>query len=172
MFVIGITGLARSGKDTVAGYISKKYGFQMLVLSRDTLDPELRKRGLPVTKETEAMLGDELRQKYGRDVLSRRILEKAKTDKIVVVGFRTPEEAEYIKNRVDKFHLIEVFAPKEIRVERKSKEDFKDFFKRDSLDIKRKGLARVLEMTTLKINNDSTLQELHKRVDRVMGKLL
>ncbi|MBS3060126.1 MAG: AAA family ATPase [DPANN group archaeon] len=47
--IIGLTGLALSGKDQVAKHLQDKYGYRMLVFS-DELKNEVEAKGLEMTK--------------------------------------------------------------------------------------------------------------------------
>ena len=56
MQVIALTGLPRSGKDTAAKYLAKKYGFTHFDFYRHVLVPELKTLGLKVSKENATRL--------------------------------------------------------------------------------------------------------------------
>ena len=73
MKAISFTGLARSGKDTAADYIVEKYGFHKLVMS-DKLAEELQKQGKEDTKMNRSLKAKELRERFGDDVLARRVV--------------------------------------------------------------------------------------------------
>ena len=95
--VIGLTGLAGSGKGEVASYLFKKHNFSKFVFS-DILREEAEKRGLLKNKSYEqskkvlSILGRELREKSGKmEVLAEMLVEKIKSDNlenVVVDGFR------------------------------------------------------------------------------------
>ncbi len=166
MKVIGVCGLARSGKDTVADYIEEKYGFRKFVMS-DVLRDELVRRGRDVSKRTMLELGNELRDARGRDVVAQMIYERCHdSGNVSVVGFRSPAEVEFFKRNADEFFLIDVCAPKDSRVVRAHGGE--DVASRDSDDILKKGLDGVFSMANVSIDNDSTLDELHLRVDKMM----
>ena len=172
--IIGLAGLARCGKDEAANYLEEKYGFEKLVFS-DILAEKLKKRGMENTKMNQSIVGDELRKEFGNAVLASRLLEKIDKDKnYVIVGFRSPEEVDYIRNEVMKFYLVEIYAEKSVRFTRKTKEDpqsITEFFERDQRDMKNKGLDIVLRMADFKIINEGNLDDLKKDVDDFMKKI-
>lgn len=171
--VLGITGLAGAGKDTAAEYLRENYGFKWLNFS-DILVEEAKKRGLKTNKINLSKLGNEYREEYGKAGLAVKIMEEIKSSgnsKFVVTGFRSPEEVEYIKNRVNSFMLIEMRTKKELRWRRRKESDpqtKKEFFKRDKEDIKKKGLGKVLKMSDQVIKNNSTRESLYKILEELL----
>lgn len=170
--VLGITGLASSGKDTVAKYLKDKYKFEWLNFS-DILIEEAKKKKLKPDKMNLSKIGDEYRKKHGMGGLAIAILqkiEKSKSENFVVTGFRSPEEVDYIRNNVDNFDLIEIRTDPNKRWERKKDSDPQnedEFFERDRRDKEMKGLGKVIEMADEVIENDSNFQELYKRIDKL-----
>ncbi|HLD81412.1 MAG TPA: hypothetical protein VJA40_05415, partial [archaeon] len=67
--IVGITGFARAGKDTIANEFVARHGFKKFDMS-SLLGEELEKRGLPRTKEQMSRLGDVLRKKHGPSVMA------------------------------------------------------------------------------------------------------
>jgi len=168
MKIIGVCGLARSGKDTVADYIESKYGFQKYVMS-DVLRDELVKCNRDVSKRTMLELGNELREAKGLDIVAQMIYERCHdSGKVSIVGFRSPAEVEFFERNADEFFLIEVRAPKSSRITRADALGIDDVSSRDYDDVINKGLDGVFSMASATINNDSTPDELHLRVDKVM----
>lgn len=174
--VLGITGLASSGKDTVAKYLKDKYNFEWLNFS-DILVDEAKKKKLEPNKMNLSKIGDEYRKKHGMGGLAIAILkkiEKSKNNNFVVTGFRSPEEVDYIRNNVDNFELIEVRTNPEKRWKRKKESDpqsEEEFFERDRRDKEMKGLGKVIELTDDIIENDSTFQDLYRRVDKLKDRV-
>ena len=70
-----LTGLVKSGKDTVANYLVMKYGFSKYVFS-DVIVEEIMKRGIPNTKMNQSVVGDELREQEGMDAIAKRLVKK------------------------------------------------------------------------------------------------
>lgn len=169
MIVLAITGLARSGKDTAAKYISEKYGFKWFDFSRDVLLDELKRRKQPLTKENMSSLGDELRKKYGQDALAQKLAEKIKksgASKVVASGVRSPEEAECLKKNAERFVLVKIAADTKKRIKRSGNAKL---MARDEQDIKGKGMSKVLEMADINIENNGTVEELYQKIDKFMA---
>ncbi len=173
--IIGLTGLARSGKDTVANYLEKKYGFKHLDFARDALFAEAEKRGIEKDKISLSILGDELRQEQGRAVLAKIINSKIKENEdYVITGFRSPEEVDMIRNEHLNFVLIEINASPATRFKRRNEKDPDNeelFNARDKRDIHNKGLGDVLKMADYKMQNQGTLEELYELIDALMEKI-
>lgn len=173
--IIGLTGYARSGKDTVASMIAEKYNFKMFTFS-DLLKTELMKQGRPVTKDEMSKYGDMLRAEYGPEIMAEKMWEKARRfPRVVLSGFRTPEEVKRMRYEADKFFLVFVDAPPRIRFARRKKLDqlgWDDFFYRDKRDIEKKGLDKVVELANFTLRNNGSLRLLEKRVEELMEKIL
>jgi len=175
--VLGITGLANAGKDTVAKYLKDKYEFDWFNFS-DILVDEAKRKKIEPTKMNLSKLGDEYRKKHGMGGLAIGILEKinkSKKDKFVVTGFRSPEEVDYIRNNVDEFILIEVFTEPQIRWKRRKESDPKtedEFFDRDRRDKELKGLGKVIDLADDVIKNNSDFDKLYKQVDNIVNAIV
>lgn len=172
--IIGLTGLASSGKDTVAEYLKEKYGFSVLVFS-NVLVEEAKKRGIEPTKMNLSILGDELRATLGNAALAKKLLEEIDPEKdYVISGFRSPEEVYAIQNEVIDFFLVLVDTDKATRFKRRRPDDpqtEKEFFERDERDIKNKGMGKVMEMADYVLPNNGSLEELHKKIDEMLAKV-
>lgn len=167
LFLLALTGLARSGKDTAAKYISRKYGFYWLDMSRDVLKAELAERKIEPTKENLSLVGDSLRKVYGNDIVAQKIIgiirEKG-LEKAIVSGVRSPEEAKYLEKSAGTFYLFSITANTERRIERGGN----TAISRDERDISNKGLSKVLEMADATIENNGTLDDFYRKIDKEM----
>jgi len=175
--IIGLTGLARSGKDVIAEYICDKYNFKHLDFARDALFAKADEKGIDKTdKMALSVFGDELRVEGGKGVLAKIISKKMDDESdYVITGFRSPEEVDFIRNECeDEFWLVEIFADKLYRFERRKENDqqnMDDFFARDTRDIHNKGLGEVLKIADFKLENEGTLEELFEKTDDLMKRL-
>jgi len=170
--IIGITGPARCGKDEVAKYLSEKYNYEYFDFSTHTIIPEVKKRGLEFTKENTTQTAKAMREEFGRNFTGERMFELVKgKNNVVIAGFRIIEEVNTFK---ENFILILVSASPEIRYQReltKRQISKEDFLKRDNFDLKNFGMQQVFDAADYKIDNSSTIDELHKSVDILMEKL-
>ena len=114
--LIGLTGRNAAGKGEVARYLAKK-SFYYYSLS-DVIRDEIRSRGLPLTRECLILIGNELRQRYGAQVLAERVLAKIEDDKHYIIdSIRNPSEVNAFR-AAKHFRLIRVEAPLEVRFQR------------------------------------------------------
>ena len=174
--IIGVTGDYASGKDTVAEIIIKSE-FHHISLS-DILRAELNKQEKEVTRDTLTKFGNKLRQQKGADILAKRALAKIKEGDYVITSIRTPAEVELLQTRED-FILIKVISPDEIRLNRiikrnreKDPKTIKELRKKEARENTHnkysQQLNKVANMATKEIINDSTLEELDKRVKELL----
>jgi len=117
---IGIVGQIAVGKGVLVEYLLKKLGFVSFSLS-SILHEELKKKNVKeFTRKTLQDMGDELRKKYGDDVLARKaivLLKKHGKNHVVIEGIRNPGEIEFLKKNPN-FILIGVKANRELRFKR------------------------------------------------------
>lgn len=175
MIVIAVTGLARSGKDSLAEYLVKKYGFKRFDFFADIVVPLMQEKGIQPTKANAALTGNQMREKHGKGVFGKTMAKKIRgCEKVVITGVRSMEEIPPIKENSSKFLLIGVKAQEEKRFLRRSEKDPAKktaFFERDETDVKNKGLGKVLSHADTIIENNSTLNDFYKAIDEVMRNL-
>ncbi|NOQ56299.1 MAG: AAA family ATPase [Nanohaloarchaea archaeon] len=166
--IIGITGLARAGKDTAAEYIADRYNFKVFTMS-DTLKGECMRRNLEITKDNLSHIGDAMRKEFGNDIVAVKTIEKAKNfPRSIITGVRSPEETDLFRQKSSHFVLLSVTSEKDTRFKRRSERDPQTetvFFARDERDMENKGLGDVLEMTDYDIENNGDFDELHTKID-------
>jgi len=116
--IVGLAGFIGSGKSTVAEFLIKK-GFQHLRFS-DPIETEIKKRKLPLKRAVYQDIGDEWREKFGLDYISKLLLaeaEKSTETHFVVDGFRNPGELPPFKSYPG-FLLVGIYADQQLRFER------------------------------------------------------
>jgi len=179
--ILGITGTFASGKDAVGEYLEKK-GFEHYSTG-DEVFAIAQEKGIEPTRDNLRELANKLRDKYGPEYLSRRIMEnKVKTDKVVVAGLRQPGEIKYLQKFPD-FYLIAVDAPVELRFKRMRKRarpgdpktiDAMIEKERKEMESKSKNAQKIHEcmmMADYKIINDGTFEQLNKKVDAILDEI-
>ncbi len=181
---IGLTGLAGSGKSTVAKYLKEKYEYEFLVLS-DVLKAEAAVRGLLLGKSMEeqklalSKLGDEWRKETGKEeIVAEKLIEiikQRKLQKVVIDGFRSPAEVELFKKNFEKFYLIYISTDFEMRFNRRLMDDPAaekgQMLERDRGDIEKKGLQNVIDTADFILDNNGTLKDLQHNIDVIVGAL-
>lgn len=147
--IVGITGAFGSGKSTAAEFFKSK-GFRKIALS-SFLEEEAKKRGYKkITRKILQDIGNEWREKFGRGILVKKILEQSqnnKTDKIVIDGIRSIGEIEELRKE-KKFILLAIVANRKVRFER-----VKKIKRRESLTSE---LFNKLDMRDLGIGEKAT----------------
>jgi len=179
--IIGLTGENCAGKGTVAEYLQKK-SFYYTSLS-DIIREELKAEGKGLTRQNLIEKGNELREKFGPGILAKKTVLKIQKDKNYVIdSIRSPLEVEELK-KLKGFVLIHVTAPQEIRFERmKSRgreedpntiETFKEIEKLEleNEEKTKQNLIGAFEHANKKLVNDSDLQELYDKIDKILGEV-
>lgn len=173
--LIGLTGTNGAGKGEVAEYFKKK-GYRYFSLS-DLIREELRRRRKKPTRNNLIELGNKLREKFGADVLARRVMKKVK-GKAVIDSIRNPREVEYLRKK-ENFILLAVDAPAEMRYERvkkrgrdESASSLQEFIKKEEEEMAGgeigQQLRQCLEMADRTIINDSSLKDLHRKLEELL----
>jgi dCMP deaminase len=179
--LIGLTGRNAAGKGEVARYLQKK-SFYYYSLS-DVIRDEIRSRDLQPTRELLITVGNELRQRYGANILAERILAKVEDDKHYVIdSIRNPAEVNAFRS-AKHFKLIRIEAPVEIRFQRILKRhresdprtlaEFVELENREAEgDDTSQNLVKVELMADHALVNDGTLEQVYPQVDELLLKLL
>jgi len=185
LLVVGLTGLASSGKGEVSKYLTSKYNFKKLVFS-DVVREEAKKRGLLKDKTYEeekyvlSKLGETLRKGSGKwDILAEKLVEKIKKgefEKTVVDGFRSVEEVNLFRREFEKFYLIYINTDEKTRFLRRKAEDatatIENLRKRDQENIEIIGLGNVIKMADFTIDNLGSLEDLNKQLDKILKTII
>ncbi len=179
--IIGLTGRNASGKTEVALYLQKR-GFHYYSLS-DAIRDEIRHRGQDITREVLITVGNELRTQFGPGILAQRLLEQFRRESCYVVdSIRNPAEVEALRGRKD-FLLLAVKADQIVRFQRsclrgregatQSFEQFADEEARelDSNDPASQQLIATERMADIVVQNNSSLEDLHSAMDKLMARL-
>lgn len=117
--IIGITGAFGSGKSTAANFLESK-GLKKVILS-SFLEEEAKKRGKErITRRILQDIGNEWREKYGKDILAKKTIEflrKEKLQNTVIDGIRNLGEIEEFRKNGE-FTLVAIVANRKVRFER------------------------------------------------------
>lgn len=184
LLVLGLTGPNAAGKSEVCKYLVSK-GFYSTSLSDILREIAKKEKILPI-RENLIKLGNQLRQKYGSGVLAKRLcakIKKSRYNKIVVDSIRNIGEIKELrKNFKNRFFLIYITAPKKLRfkflLKRARQGDpktYKEFLEVEKKEISNKSthqqLHKCKELRDFMINNESTLNELYKKIDEILEKI-
>ena len=179
MKVVSIVGMAGSGKSEVAamfrgsGFTTVRFG--------DITDEEISKRGLELNEKNEHFIREQLREEYGMDAyakLNLKSIEDAHQNaEVVIDGLYSWAEYEFLKNRYgEDFYVVAVFAPPAKRHERLATRKLRrltleDAISRDKEEIIQIDKGGPIAMADFTILNESSLADMKKEVERIIGKL-
>ena len=107
MIIIGITGTLGAGKGTIVDYFVKEKGF-FHYSSREFITKEIKKRGLPVNRDTMTEVANDLRAKYGTGYIAEELYKEAKKSgkNSIIESIRTTGEIDILKKHENFQHLI------------------------------------------------------------------
>ena len=181
--VIGLVGPIASGKDLVLKVLEKR-GVKAFFLG-DRAREEADRRRLPCDRSILQDIGNELRKKFGNEVLIRQTEElfDGSEEKIVIDGIRNPGEIAYLQKKYNAL-IIGVDSPIESRREfafkrsgdadPKTAEEFELVEKRDrglGEDSHGQQVEKCLALLDIVIENNSTKQEFIKKIKTTLKKL-
>jgi dephospho-CoA kinase len=178
--ILGITGTNGAGKGTVVGILKKK-GFSHLSV-REFLSEEIKKRNLPLNRDSMFSVANELRAKHSPSYIVERLYEKAEGN-CIIESVRTPGEVFALKKK-GSFLLISVDADPKIRYERIIKrgsvtdnlsfEEFVEDEQREmsSDDPAKQNISKCLELADFKLINNSSKKLLEKQVEKIIEQIL
>jgi len=174
--LIGLTGTNGAGKGEAAAYFRAK-GYAYFSLS-DVVREELRARGEPESRDSLIRTGNELRRRFGPDVLARRTMAKvAAGERAVIDSIRNLAEIGTLR-RAEGFVLLAIDAPVEVRFARvalrgrdESAGDLEGFRRKEEEEraggAKEQQLKACLAAADRVIVNDGTIPEFHRKLEEV-----
>lgn len=178
-FCVGLTGQLASGKGVVAEILEKEWGFSYYSLSHRVREVAEARKIINIWREILQDIGDEMRQKFGGDILAKLTAGLAfvhGNDWVVIDSIRNPAEVEFLKKHPH-FVLIGVTAPREKRFiwmcERKRPSDpttWEEFVAIDTRDLGvgegalGQQVGKCLKMADIIITNDGSLKELRRSI--------
>ncbi|QOT13711.1 adenylate kinase (plasmid) [Paenibacillus sp. JNUCC32] len=171
-----ITGEMRSGKDAVAEYMARKFGYTRFAFG-DELKRDFHRRYPEVPREPKPRAGYQfhgqfMREQIDEDIwVNRCLAEIARTShnyagftfRAVISDLRQPNEFQACK--LQGFVIIRVTAPEALRIDRAIKSG--DTFNLRDLTHDTESHARRFDVD-YEIVNDGTLAELYAKVDEVV----
>lgn len=175
--IICLVGMPGAGKGEV-GKILEQERILVVVMS-SVVREEVKKRGLELNIKNLDNVAADVRNKFGKDIVAKRVAEKVKkikSDIVCVDGFRNIEEIDILKN-VGGVVIVSVKAPEKTRFERLIKrgenrdpKNIEEFKWREEKQI-RLGLEKVVEMADYEIVNDGSLEDLKNKVKELLANI-
>ncbi len=183
MLIIGITGTLGAGKGTIVEHL-KKLGFDHYSV-RQFLMEEIKKRGLPVNRETMTDVANELRKNHHPAYIIEQLynIARRKGNNAVIESIRTPGEIYFLKKK-ENFYLFAVDADPHLRYrrikQRASETDsvsFETFLANEeremhTADPNKQNLSKCIELADYTFDNNGTIAELNRQVDKAIEEIL
>ncbi|OPZ11881.1 MAG: hypothetical protein BWZ10_02150 [candidate division BRC1 bacterium ADurb.BinA364] len=179
--IVGVTGLFCAGKDTFAAMLEKR-SFAHISLS-DMIRDEILRRGQEITHERTVAVGNELRRRFGPNVLAEMALRRLEpTMNTVVTSIRNPGEVAALRRAPD-FAMVFIDAAPQARFERSARRgragDFRDWgafeaAEREQMasdDPAAQQLAACRDLADLRLSNDSTLEEFEAKTVEALQRI-
>lgn len=177
--IIGVTGFLASGKGVFSNILKQK-GFIVYSCS-DEIREECKKRNIELTRDNLQKIGNDLREKYGSNILAKRLVERIKQiglDKnFVIESIRTPAEIQELKS-LPNFVLVFIDADSKTRYERakqrlREKEHISSYGEfleserkeMESGDPNSQQLLKCKELSNFTIDNNGTLEDLINQIN-------
>lgn len=172
--IIGITGTIAAGKGTVAEILSQK-GFLHLSV-REFLIEEIKRRSLPVNRDTMKEVADDLRKTKRPSYILEQLYHRAGGKDAVLESIRSSREVQKLRE-LGGFVLLAVNADRNLRFQRLKERasesdhiDYRTFVEHEEREMEGKeafemDIRRCLEMADHTIWNEGDLEELRTKVD-------
>ncbi|MDR2676605.1 MAG: AAA family ATPase [Endomicrobium sp.] len=179
--IVGLTGFCCSGKDTIAIYLTEKYGYEHYSLS-DVIREMMVRISVEPSRENMISWGNQLRKNEGNGILARKVLENNRlSSNCCITSIRHPDEV--IELKKSNFILVNVDATRHIRFSRMRSrnragdpstiEKFVEFEERElQIDGHGQQLMRTINMADITfVNNFSSISLLKVSVDGLVKNL-
>jgi dephospho-CoA kinase len=173
--LVGVTGLAGSGKTTSVEYLSKVTSGRVLYLGQTVLD-EVRVRGLAETRENERQVRIDLRREKGPAALAIPYVDEVaecleKGIPVFVDAIFTRKEFDVLTPRVPKgfARLLAIdasFGTRQTRLAGRPERRFSadELRKRDNTELTVLGTDAVIAAADYTISNEETFEEFYCRL--------
>jgi dephospho-CoA kinase len=180
--ITAIVGLCGTGKSAAAEYIEKTFKFKPIYFGGYVLE-ELKKRKLEINSTNEKHVREDLRKKYGPDVIAKRAADTIQSyvtagSNVIIDGLYSFSEYLYLKNQFGKqLVLLSVHSRKTLRYQRLGQREVRpltprEVDHRDFSEIKNIEKAEPIAVADYHIINDGDIQNLYKNIDTIMKEIL
>lgn len=178
--IVGIVGLSSSGKGTVVETLETEFGFYATSLS-DRIREELQRRGQTETRDLMRTVGNELREKFGADILVKRteeMISDRNLKKVVIESIRNPSEVGAIKKMGGIILGIDTSPEKRFELMRRRERPgdartWEEFLRLDQEEERPEDFgqqnSKCLAMADFRIRNDGTAEELKEKTRQLFG---
>lgn len=179
--ITAVVGMCGTGKSAATQYIEETFKFKSIYFGGYILG-EVKRRNLEINSSNEKIVREDLRDKFGLDVVARRAFDNIKSyltagSSVIIDGLYSFSEYLYLKEQLGKqLIIIAVHTPKELRYQRLGVRKVRPLTpaqvdERDFLEIKNIEKAGPIALADYHIVNDGTVQELHRKVEGIFKRL-
>lgn len=179
MIIIGITGHIGAGKGTVVEHLTAVKGFKHFS-ARSFITKEVKKRGLPVDRDTMTLVSNDLRQNHSPSYIIESLYKEAKEqgDDCIIESIRTPGEVDALRS-IGHFFLLAVttdIATRYQRIVLRANEtdniSFDTFIEQDkresaSTDPNKQNINACISRADFVLNNNGDIETLHEEIEQV-----
>lgn len=177
--IIGAVGQNGSGKDEVLRYLKDKYNIPFLS-TVDIVRELATQEGLEPTRENLGEISGRYFREFGKGYFVKRTADKIQQSgwKIAgISGIRSPEDVATLRKIFgNSFILIRVFInDPQVRFNRMVKrgqdrdpQSYEQFVRQDYAEETQFSLKDVESLADYALSNNSTLDELHRQIDRLV----
>ncbi len=174
--ILGITGTNGAGKGTVVDYLVKQKGFTHYS-ARDFIVEEIKRRGMPINRDTTRLVANDLRRQYGAGHILQELLGRAEKvgGHAVLESIRNVGEADALREKG--VVLWAVDADRSIRYERSilrgtdlDKITFEKFCEQEDREMASTesydmNVFAVMKKVNATLTNNGTPEELYQQVE-------
>tara|TARA_B100000378_G_scaffold154110_1_gene124355 strand:+ start:1013 stop:1582 length:570 start_codon:yes stop_codon:yes gene_type:complete len=173
--VLAFVGLAGSGKSTAVEYFTEKD--YPKVYFGGIIYEAMKEAGIERTAESERVFREELREKYGNDVVANRIIEQirelaeAGQHKVIADGLYSWSEYKALQRAFPgELTLVSVVAPRHLRYHRLANRAERPYtnqeaYARDTSQIEHLEQGGPIAIADHFVINKGSLEELHAQLD-------
>jgi dephospho-CoA kinase len=178
--IILIVGLPRSGKTLAADIIKRRFKADVLH-SGDIVRDEVKRRGMKYTPQSDALVAHWFNTGGREKILTKKVwdkVKKSKKDLIVIEGFRSPKNLQYLKLYYKRKPVV-IFLNSSFKARAKRESEKKRFGESETLEYlrfrdrleKAHGVMRLVKKADYTINNSKfTKKQLEDEIVNVVKK--
>jgi dephospho-CoA kinase len=180
--IIGITGSFGAGKGAAVEYLVQHKGFKHFSAS-GFITEEVVRRGLPVDRDSMTVVANDMRREHGPSYVVDSLYARANEvgGDVVLESLRAVAEVRRIRELGG--FVLGVDAPAKLRFERavsrgseKDNVSFEKWLAQEQAesnpgDDTKQNIFGALKESSVVIENDSTLDALHEKLDEVLADL-
>ncbi len=179
--LVAFVGLAGAGKSSAAEYIIDK-GYPKVYFG-GIIYQAMNEAGIEITPDSQRIFREEIRAREGNDFVVKRIIQQihdlieSGQKHILLDGLYSWTEYRILKHEFPgELSVIAVIAPKKIRHRRLASRPERPFTakeanERDWSEIENLEKGGPIAMADYFVINDGNLDELHERINDIMGEI-